>query len=164
MPMVRQRNGTRSKSTRCIMLVVRSGIPLWPFMAYLVSPCTVNSLAWAPHELGAILACASSDGKVSVLSFNSKLSLPLSHSICSFRITASDLFNTCTRVFFIFERHSLTLIPRRRSLGRFSFRRPSSRRKLHLLGTSNAPVLSSPLSNSTFNHSTARKEVCYGRM
>jgi len=31
---------------------------------------SVNSLAWAPHELGAILACASSDGKVSVLSFN----------------------------------------------------------------------------------------------
>jgi protein transport protein SEC13 len=31
----------------------------------------VNSVAWAPHELGAILACASSDGKVSVLTFKS---------------------------------------------------------------------------------------------
>ncbi|KAG8814127.1 GTPase-activating protein S13 [Serendipita sp. 399] len=30
---------------------------------------SVNSIAWAPHELGAILACASSDGKVSVLTF-----------------------------------------------------------------------------------------------
>lgn len=30
----------------------------------------VNSIAWAPHELGAILACASSDGNVSVLTFN----------------------------------------------------------------------------------------------
>ncbi|WFD42213.1 GTPase-activating protein S13 [Malassezia psittaci] len=32
---------------------------------------SVNSIAWAPHELGATLACASSDGKVSVLTFNS---------------------------------------------------------------------------------------------
>ena len=30
---------------------------------------SINSIAWAPHELGAILACASSDGKVSVLEF-----------------------------------------------------------------------------------------------
>lgn len=27
----------------------------------------VNSVKWGPHELGAVLACASSDGKVSVL-------------------------------------------------------------------------------------------------
>jgi protein transport protein SEC13 len=31
----------------------------------------VNSIAWAPYELGAILACASSDGNVSVLQFKS---------------------------------------------------------------------------------------------
>ena len=31
----------------------------------------VNSVSWAPHELGAILACASSDGKLSVLTFKS---------------------------------------------------------------------------------------------
>jgi WD40 repeat protein len=30
---------------------------------------SVNSIAWSPHELGAFLACASSDGKVSVLEF-----------------------------------------------------------------------------------------------
>ncbi|KAL4065763.1 WD40-repeat-containing domain protein [Scleroderma yunnanense] len=30
---------------------------------------SVNSVSWAPHELGATLACASSDGKVSVLTF-----------------------------------------------------------------------------------------------
>lgn len=29
----------------------------------------MNSVAWAPHEVGAILVCASSDGKVSVLEF-----------------------------------------------------------------------------------------------
>jgi len=29
----------------------------------------VNSVAWAPEEFGPILACASSDGKVSVLTF-----------------------------------------------------------------------------------------------
>lgn len=31
---------------------------------------SVNAIAWAPHELGATLACASSDGRVSVLTFN----------------------------------------------------------------------------------------------
>ena len=31
---------------------------------------SVNGIAWSPHELGAHLACASSDGSVSVLSFN----------------------------------------------------------------------------------------------
>jgi len=30
---------------------------------------SVNSVSWAPHEMGAILACASSDGKLSVLTF-----------------------------------------------------------------------------------------------
>ena len=30
---------------------------------------SVNSISWAPHELGALLACASSDGKVSILEF-----------------------------------------------------------------------------------------------
>lgn len=34
---------------------------------------TVNSVAWAPYDLGPILACASSDGKISVLSFQSTL-------------------------------------------------------------------------------------------
>lgn len=32
----------------------------------------VNSVAWAPHELGAMLACASSDGKISVLEYRGK--------------------------------------------------------------------------------------------
>jgi protein transport protein SEC13 len=35
----------------------------------------VNSVSWAPHELGAILACASSDGKLSVLTFKSTFSV-----------------------------------------------------------------------------------------
>ncbi|KZT55597.1 WD40 repeat-like protein [Calocera cornea HHB12733] len=30
---------------------------------------SVNSVSWAPHELGPILACASSDGRLSVLTF-----------------------------------------------------------------------------------------------
>ncbi|KAK1922175.1 putative vesicle budding-related protein [Papiliotrema laurentii] len=30
---------------------------------------SVNSISWAPYELGPIIACASSDGKISVLSF-----------------------------------------------------------------------------------------------
>lgn len=32
---------------------------------------SVNSIAWAPYDLGPILACASSDGKISVLTFQS---------------------------------------------------------------------------------------------
>lgn len=28
---------------------------------------SVNAVAWAPYELGAVLACASSDGSVSIL-------------------------------------------------------------------------------------------------
>lgn len=28
---------------------------------------TVNSVAWAPHEFGLLLACGSSDGKVSIV-------------------------------------------------------------------------------------------------
>jgi protein transport protein SEC13 len=34
---------------------------------------SVNSISWAPYDLGPILACASSDGKISVLSFQSRL-------------------------------------------------------------------------------------------
>lgn len=33
---------------------------------------SVNSIAWAPYDLGPMLACASSDGKISVLSFQSR--------------------------------------------------------------------------------------------
>src|SRR6266511_850258 len=46
------------------MLLLRLTNPI--YVCYLV-----NSVSWAPHELGAILACASSDGKVSVLTFKS---------------------------------------------------------------------------------------------
>merc|ERR1711977_293721 len=38
---------------------------------------SVNAIAWAPHELGATLACASSDGRVSVLTFNEDGSWPV---------------------------------------------------------------------------------------
>ncbi|GAA6032855.1 hypothetical protein JCM8097_000830 [Rhodosporidiobolus ruineniae] len=37
---------------------------------HLLHTASVNAIAWAPRELGPILACASSDGKVSVLTFN----------------------------------------------------------------------------------------------
>lgn len=35
----------------------------------------VNSISWAPHEYGLILACASSDGKVSILSYQGSFHL-----------------------------------------------------------------------------------------
>lgn len=75
-------------------------------------PDAVNAIAWAPHELGPILACASSDGKVSVLTFNStrfSLSLPIAELISSFS-------------------------RRRRHLGRLPLPRPPSRRHLRYLG------------------------------
>lgn len=37
---------------------------------------SVNSIAWAPYDLGPILACASSDGKISVLTFQSASPAP----------------------------------------------------------------------------------------
>ena len=46
------------------------------YLAELTSFSTVNSVSWAPHELGAILACASSDGKISVLTFKSQYPSP----------------------------------------------------------------------------------------
>ena len=36
----------------------------------------VNPVSWAPHELGAFLACASSDGKISVLIFEGAVPHP----------------------------------------------------------------------------------------
>ena len=30
---------------------------------------SVNSISWAPHDYGLILACASSDGRISVLEY-----------------------------------------------------------------------------------------------
>lgn len=45
--------------------------PHW-VKSYVYSGCelSVNSLAWAPHELGLVLCCGSSDGTVSVLTQN----------------------------------------------------------------------------------------------
>lgn len=36
---------------------------------------SVNSVAWAPHEHGLVLACASSDGRVSILTHKGALSV-----------------------------------------------------------------------------------------
>jgi protein transport protein SEC13 len=33
---------------------------------------SVNSISWAPHEFGLILACASSDGKLSILEYKAE--------------------------------------------------------------------------------------------
>jgi protein transport protein SEC13 len=41
-------------------------------LTWLTQLTTVNSIAWAPYDLGPMLACASSDGKISVLSFQSE--------------------------------------------------------------------------------------------
>ncbi|KAL9052760.1 MAG: hypothetical protein Q9162_005180 [Coniocarpon cinnabarinum] len=48
-----------------------AGGPQWTRLVdFALHTASVNSIAWSPHELGAHLACASSDGSVSVLSFN----------------------------------------------------------------------------------------------
>lgn len=49
-----------------------------PLLSSTNSLDSVNSVSWAPHELGAILACASSDGKISVLTFKGAVGLSLS--------------------------------------------------------------------------------------
>jgi protein transport protein SEC13 len=33
------------------------------------SECSVNSISWAPHEHGLVLACACSDGKIAILEY-----------------------------------------------------------------------------------------------
>lgn len=44
--------------------------PTWARISdFALHTASVNTLAWAPHEAGCLLACASSDGNVSVLEF-----------------------------------------------------------------------------------------------
>jgi hypothetical protein len=62
-------DGRGLKSILCILLVVCASCVRFDLPA----DSSVNSIAWAPYDLGPILACASSDGKISVLSFQSKL-------------------------------------------------------------------------------------------
>ncbi|KIM79276.1 hypothetical protein PILCRDRAFT_561803 [Piloderma croceum F 1598] len=47
-----------------------AGVSSWTKVKeHTLHTASVNSVSWAPHEMGAILACASSDGKLSVLTF-----------------------------------------------------------------------------------------------
>jgi protein transport protein SEC13 len=46
-----------------------------------VHDLSVNSVSWAPHDFGLILACASSDGHVSVISFRGDLSVETSTKV-----------------------------------------------------------------------------------
>lgn len=57
---------------------------LWNTLRMTYPLSLVNAVSWAPHELGPMVACASSDGKISVLTFQSMhplfdLHLPSSH-------------------------------------------------------------------------------------
>lgn len=60
-------NGGSSRS----MLIIKHRVCDTRFFTLYASAnyLSVNSVQWAPHEVGAVLACASSDGKVSVLEF-----------------------------------------------------------------------------------------------
>ena len=69
------KDGAVSKSTLCTLLLVSCDNLTLANYSTNDRLRSVNSLSWAPHELGPILACASSDGKVSVLSFGSTLFL-----------------------------------------------------------------------------------------
>lgn len=61
---------------------------------------SVNSIAWAPHELGApMLACASSDGKVSVLTFNGGLPSIFAYKELSERISVRRWHVGCKLVY-----------------------------------------------------------------
>ena len=101
--------GPPSRSIRCTPLPVRVVFSTTAFVRSV--PFPVNSVAWAPHDLGAILACASSDGKVSVLTFKSTyINLP--------------------RVMLYY---SLTTTYRRWILGRLGFHRPCNWNERRLL-------------------------------
>ena len=95
--------------------------------------CTVNSISWAPHELGAILACASSDGKLSVLTFKGPFRIPRSLAL--------------TLTF---------LLSRRRPVGRRYFPRPRHWLQRRFLGSCYPPWLAhTPPSTWSTNSSRA---------
>jgi len=101
--------GPPSRSIRCTPPLVRVVFSTTTFLRLFSSP--VNSVAWAPHDLGAILACASSDGKVSVLTFKS----------------------TYTHLPRGVLQYPLTTIHRRWLLGCLGFHRACNRHKCRLL-------------------------------
>lgn len=75
--------GQKSRNTHSIQLQVccfRDFTFLYPNVRVLFF-FIVNSISWAPHELGAIVACASSDGKLSVLTFKSTYRYPMWNSV-----------------------------------------------------------------------------------
>ncbi|MCJ1335983.1 GTPase-activating protein S13 [Bachmanniomyces sp. S44760] len=52
------------------VLIWREASPHWTKVAeFALHTASVNLISWAPHESGCLLACASSDGSVSVLEF-----------------------------------------------------------------------------------------------
>ena len=101
--------GPPSRSIRCTPLPVRVVFSTNAFVRSV--SFSVNSVAWAPHDLGAILACASSDGKVSVLTFKS----------------------TYINLYLVMIYYPLTTTNRRWFLGCFGFHRPCNRHKCCLL-------------------------------
>ena len=53
------------------VLIWRSQASQWQKVAdFAIHTASVNAISWSPHESGCLLACASSDGRVSVLEFN----------------------------------------------------------------------------------------------
>ena len=64
---------------------------------------SVNSVAWAPYEHGPILACASSDSKVSIVTFNSTSPFPPSFTSNPNPLVRSHLLPSFLR--------ELTLLP-----------------------------------------------------
>jgi hypothetical protein len=62
---------------------------------------SVNSVCWAPHELGLMLACASSDGSVSVLTYTAAhtwhaVKITNAHNVCLSFKRACIIFGNCT--------------------------------------------------------------------
>lgn len=109
------------------------------------SSSAVNSVSWAPYELGAILACASSDGTISVLTFKSAY---LSEPHCGSVLTSSPaiirrkswrsftaLLRSCLISSAYIVHFPSRLIRRRRHLGRRRLRRPRHRLQRSLLGS-----------------------------
>lgn len=72
----KEQNGTWTKIHESNKHTASGKINDLKLSGLLLNQNLVNSVAWAPHELGAILACASSDGKISILEYKGKITFP----------------------------------------------------------------------------------------
>lgn len=75
------------------------------FYEYTGHESSVNAVAWAPHEYGLVLACASSDGAISILTYTSAgnwevVKIPDAHAVSFSRTEFLSISNGCLLCYF----------------------------------------------------------------